>query len=850
MKTANSTTTLLAFLAIAIMLLTVDTCVSAPSDESSSFLYNDLFNKVFDKTLDHQQVLAPFFFNEENTSSGEIMIFIPADTDTPIRFIASPIIKKAQERVAEESILPIMHSISNNGTLSIDTLKNAGWDVIFDHKNVLLRIIIPPNERIITTHNMQSRDKGPDAIGAQESSTTSAYANVHLAERYYHHNNDTSGNKRQPLNINIDGIANWNKWVLEGDVTYMESGGAKWSRGPFHIVKDYPENMLRMTIGDLTFPTQGFQQSQSLGGIGITKNFDIQPHFLAHPIGSKEIFLEHPSTVEIWINNQLYKSLDLPAGRHDFQDLPAKAGINDFQFKVIDNVGRETVFAIPFIFARSLLAPGLSQYNHSLGIHSNTDGDGKRHYSLSDMTLSHFYRRGLTNNITVGEYFQGNRDQILLGIEGISSTSYGTIGFDSAISSILKGHSGITLQCFLTGYPPIQKDKKQQRIVSWSSSATFRSRRFAHLGTLTPDNNTAFTINGSVGSTLFYGISGKVGAEYRILSKKVQNPYNISANFSRSWKSRINTSLNFNFSVDENSHSEHRVSFNFLWYFSEYRQSTNINHDFDKNITRATWRYKSPQSATPFNATVGVEHRPNDDNTSNAATTGAISYSWYRATLKASHSIPDIFDNKNKSQHISQVSLGTAIIYTGGHFGISRPMSDSFIMVSKDKSLKEYTIGVNPSKSKGYQAKADMFGPAIISAVPNYQSQTICVDTSTLPLGLDIGPSSYKVMPLYKSGFHIKLKRRSFVVISGMLTNTKGTPIELQAGNLIPNEETTLSSLPFFTNRKGKFEIMGIIPGEYTIQLIKEGWEPTALNIPKKAFGLYDAGTITINMDS
>ncbi len=55
-----------------------------------------------------------------------------------------------------------------------------------------------------------------------------------------------------------------------------------------------------------------------------------------------------------------------------------------------------------------------------------------------------------------------------------------------------------------------------------------------------------------------------------------------------------------------------------------------------------------------------------------------------------------------------------------------------------------------------------------------------------------------------------------------------------------------MKPLELFTNRKGKFVVEGLMPGNFELRLFEEGLPPVRFEIPKGKAGLYDIGSLRL----
>jgi outer membrane usher protein len=266
----------------------------------------------------------------------------------------------------------------------------------------------------------------------------SGYLTIRGGEQFIISNisNDLSSSKigRQPLNLNFDTALNWNGWVVEGNFSFLERAQPAWNRGDFRLVRDDLDNALRYVAGDLAVPVVGYQISKPLMGLTIARNYGLQPYLITRPISQYEFFLENPSRVEVFSNGRLVQTLRLNAGQQDIRNLSLSSGVNDVQLIITDDVGRVQRLDFANAIAANLLAPNIQQFAYSFGF-PNTTINGQKGYDWATPTLVVSHRMGISNILTLGGYLQADRNQQLVGLEGVLATTLGNIAWDAALSN-------------------------------------------------------------------------------------------------------------------------------------------------------------------------------------------------------------------------------------------------------------------------------------------------------------------------------------------------------------------------------------------------------------------------------
>jgi outer membrane usher protein len=178
--------------------------------------------------------------------------------------------------------------------------------------------------------------------------------------------------------------------------------------------RDWADTMVSLEVGDSISNPGSFGRALRFGGIGIGTNFSLRPGFIRQPLPDLAGAAQVPSTVEVFVQNQLRTVQQVPAGPFTLDNVPAIAGAGDARIVVRDALGREQVITSSFYVAGGLLQEGLAEWNVAAG-KLRDDFDGDAHYGRTFAAA--LYRRGLTRAVT-GELraeFEDERTRIVGG---------------------------------------------------------------------------------------------------------------------------------------------------------------------------------------------------------------------------------------------------------------------------------------------------------------------------------------------------------------------------------------------------------------------------------------------------
>ena len=167
------------------------------------------------------------------------------------------------------------------------------------------------------------------------------------------------------------------------------------------------------------------------------------------------------------------------------------------------------------------------------------------------------------------------------------------------------------------------------------------------------------------------------------------------------------------------------------------------------------------------------------------------------------------------------------------------------MLVVAHPNLANQIIELNPLQDD-YTARIDSFGNGVLPELQSYRVAKVTVDAPTLPLGYDIGSSSYNVLPTYKSGTLIRIGSDATVILRGILVDKQKNPLQLKVIEVKSLEQPDYKPITFFTNRAGKFVAEGFEPGNYQGKVLglKEGI--IQFTIPADQVGIYDLGILQL----
>jgi outer membrane usher protein len=153
--------------------------------------------------------------------------------------------------------------------------------------------------------------------------------------------------------------------LVYGAVSRTSDGGVV--RGLTNITRDDRERLRRYVLGDSYASAGGLGGALFLGGISVSRSFDLDPYFSRYPSFALSGAATTPSTVDIYVNGNIVKRQEVGPGLFQISNLLLPAGSGTTRVVVRDAFGQEREVTSGFYASTAVLAKGLSEYTYNLG---------------------------------------------------------------------------------------------------------------------------------------------------------------------------------------------------------------------------------------------------------------------------------------------------------------------------------------------------------------------------------------------------------------------------------------------------------------------------------------------------
>ena len=766
-----------------------------------------------------------------STYLGDLPVTI--GTDDTLSFPTDRALQLLQPTLAPQVFEALRTKLAGKPAIGPDEFATAGIRTVYDPQKLELRFEIPVDKRASRSVSVSPIDRvgvGTRLKPAQFSAYLNVRSSLDLVE------SGPSQGFVSPI-VLLNGATRIGRVVAETDAIYSPgSANAMFQRLGSRLVYDDLKDLVRVTLGDLQTQSRGFQSAPDIAGISIMRSYSVlNPQQVIRPRGDQSFQLQRASTVEVIVNGQQVRRLQLAPGNYNLRDFPFAQGANDIRLNVLDDTGRNETLRFNIFLDQTQLARGLSEFGLYAGVRAPLGPRGPV-YS-NDWVASGFYRRGVNDYLTLGANFQADKSIQMGGIEAVIATPLGALGTQAAFSSTRGIGQGYALQA--TFQRLIQHANGQAE--TFNLFAERRSQKFAPVSFVLPNNPYQYEVGGgyshAFNAAFYAGFDGRYSRGRRsggLGSNPDVHNYRISTGYRLSPTASVTTEARY--SRDSQGHQF--SGFVTLTMRLGRYSSVRTEYDSRDNRARASFQTLHGSGVGSYNITADVERSDlGGDIQVNA------NYLANRAELGLSHF--GVFNSAFSSSIEQRTSfrLGTSIALAGGAVSVGRPIYDSFAIVKPHPSLGHADVVVEPS-AYGYTASTGALRTATMPGLSSYSERIIPVDVADAPPGTDIGQGSFKVFPTYRSGYVFEVGSANNVTALGTMLGSDGQPVALVSGTATDVAHPDHVPVTLFTNRLGRFGATGLAPGQWRLEMLDDRKSVFLIDVPKDAKGVVRLGEI------
>lgn len=714
----------------------------------------------------------------------------------------------------------------------------SGITIEFDAVALTIRLVASDDARVTRLVSLR-----PDAIDYSDLSAfspagPSAYVNI-FGSQEIRWAGGTAATNEIARQISLEGAIRpigTRGPAIEGAVFFDSTRpDREFRRGEFRIVHDDVTRAIRIAAGDVHFRATEFQGSPPLLGLSVERAYDqIQPLRAVSPTGQRSFILQQSSRVDVFVNGLFERSIRLDPGRYDLQDFAFNAGVNEVRLVIEDINGQRREVDFSLFADPSLLKAGLSEFSFNVGYRRDADAFENLAYDFSTPSWSGFYRRGVTDSVTLGINYQGQEDHHVAGFEASLTSGLGLVSV-SASASDRQGVGTGAAASLRWSYDRIFSGQLRSHRVDLVGVT--RTQDFLPLGTGVPaeryrhEIRARYSAPGPADSSV--GLSARYAAPFAA-SEPAEQAYGID--LSRRF-GRLNVLLRAEQQIS--AVRDTRLAMRVTLPLGRH-QLVSGNLESEGNTARLAWSRFGRNTANSWSANASVRVTDSDFELDTDAR-----YAANRFEIGVDHTYTEFLYRNRPAAQNSRATVGTSFAIADNGVGFGRPIYDSFAIIKRHPTLRNTRILVDNGPA-GPSAIADDWGPAVVPTIDSYIGRRIRWEAENPPPAYDMGQAERDVLAFYRSGIGITAGSAASLTAVGRAVVENGLPIVLTGGVIRPVDGRDFASLQTFTNANGRFAAQGLEPGLYRLEFFTD--PPVGFNfeIRTDQTGLVDLGILEL----
>jgi len=554
-----------------------------------------------------------------------------------------------------------------------------------------------------------------------------------------------------------------------------------------YIVDDLP-HLRRWVAGDSVAAAGGLGGSVFLGGLGVSRNFDLDPYFVRYPTLSLAGAVTTPSTVDVYVNGALVRREPLPPGTFDLTNLSVPTGSGTTRIVIRDAFGQEHALSSPFYASTAVLGKGLQDYSYNLGLRRDQIATASADYG--SLVFMGRHRLGLTDTLTLGARLEGGKGIVSGGPDVALRLPVGE----------LSGAFGVSRNESETGFAGSLVYQYIGRPVNYGAFVQVFSSRYANV-----------SLNAGQDRSLL-DVSAFVGAQ---LGRRISLTLQYSASELRDGASSRRASATANVSLihDANLYVSgartRRAGRNaneaFVGLSYYLGASTTASASYQRLDGVGTGSL-DVQKSLPFGT--GFGYRVNGTATGDENGGGAtVQYQGPFGLYEAAY-------QRTNGQDAKTLSVSGGVVAIGGEVFPTRPVGDAFALI-RVPGVGGVT-GLSSNQSVG---KTSAAGNLLVPELSSYYGNRIAIADTDLPLDYAVETTEKTVAPPFRGGAVVTFPVRRVQGVHGTVVLDAGGGREVVPAYGELTVEAGATRLDSPVGEEGEFYFENIPSGRHVATL-------------------------------
>lgn len=576
---------------------------------------------------------------------------------------------------------------------------------------------------------------------------------------------------------------------------------------------DNRRRMTRTIIGDTIADAGVLGGASQIAGISYAKNFAINPYFTPFPGQRFAGLVSTPSTADVYVNGLLVRTVDLPPGPFNLQNLPALSGAGATRIVIRNAFGLTQELGAPYYLGTRVLRRGLHDFSYSAGFERRPVQSSIGSYGNPALTGRHRY--GLTDTLTIGAFAAGDRRKIAGGPELTVTLPFGTFAVSSA-GSHQQGDTGAAASAQYV---------YQSARFSFGGAATYMSPRYATVG-LDKSTDRATWQTSAFASTRLGEIDFALNyyhQDFRDLGTSAQ--VNLTSSM------RLAGRFNLSVSLFHNRTAQLRPNngvFAALTMAIGGDTSATVSANADSAGTVGALQVqKSRPLGTGFSYLAQASVGPRAVSVLNAQYQG--DYGLYEAD------VTHVEGNTSAT-----LTAAGAVTFVGGAAFFTRPVQDAYGLIQVP-GVPDVTGYISHQDTGKTDARGNLLVPNLLS----YYGNQLGIEPLDIPLDYSVAEIERTIAPSYRGGAVVRFPVKRLQAFQGVIQLDQGGKTVAPAyGDFTVDLEGHPVKSPL--NAEGAFYLEDLTPGSHTavVEFNGEACRFT-IEVPPSAERFVNMGTLT-----
>jgi outer membrane usher protein len=767
------------------------------------------------RAQEEARVRAPLLLNGQ--TAGEIWVYPQPKPQVD----ASELAKTLEAWISLETRRQLeLLTPSAQGRLELTALASLKMQARFDEESLSLFFELPPSQLKSRSQNVVEQSYDPQT-GAQiyASAPWSGFVNLRASTGISSEAGDWG---RDPFAAEMDWIHAFGALRLVNRWDARSDRPQELRRRESYAFYDWDESALRLSVGDLYPRTRSFQRTRSLLGAQLGRETQLQRWWQSQNTGSREILLDGPSTVEVWVNGSLRLRFDAPAGPLRLDEIPLYSGRNDVQVRIRDRFGKEEILSEELLHEQSLIKRGHTDFSLSVGADAPLFDDG-HDYDWRRGFASGYLRYGLLSTVELGVNAQRSTDATQAGLEARWMTAAGLWDLSlSGSDTRAQGAAGAVLAAWdsqrILGNLPAEP---VLRLLVEAQGRDFRSPLAP--GTLEPLRlRTLESLSLRGPDRLQHVLSHQASDAYDLPVQHVGR-YDLHWSLGRSW------SLGAAFETQWGALDQRAVYLSLNWLEPSLDLSSSASFRSQDKAARIEIEHNPDHPIGNFLQRAALER----SDTSSAASLEA-EYAGSRGIAGAQYR-HEWSGGRGDGQVGAYAALSVA--YTPNAVGLGQPIFDSFALFSPETPLESGEALQIASSGSEAEARMDGWGAGVLSRLSSQASRTLEI-VDARPGGLRTAqPELLRLDSAYLCGIEVRVAHSLPLRLKARLTS-EGKSLALASGTwtLLNAKGEAIAEGLAFTNWEGGLFVEAPVRG-HSLRLRLERPADLVAHIELRALG-------------